>query len=291
MKLLTKFQTFITVALTASATSIAVDSLTDIPDVSFMAILDAGSDDEECVLVTAIATATKTLTITRGQRGSSGVAHGKNTLLYHSEIEGGDIASNEVFAAAGHVIHLENVFTLATAGALKQLQIELVYQPVADSGYGTPIPIVGKVSLGEGAEFTGGQGAMYGVQGQLNFMDTAVVNQSSSVFAALRGVISHAGTPVFTDFAVIAGLYVDNLCTIDMKDIADTYGSALASLQNHGGWLDAGILIRGGNKITNAFMFNTMGGDCIQTGERSGNVKNIKIRIDADTWYLNVYDT
>lgn len=94
MKLLTKFQSYTTAALTASATSIAVASVTDIPSVPFKALLDAGHDNQEQVIVTAVATATKTLTIVRGQGGSTAVAHNSKTLLYHSEIVEADIGKS-----------------------------------------------------------------------------------------------------------------------------------------------------------------------------------------------------
>lgn len=287
VELLTKFQTYITAALTASATSIVVASVTDLPAVPFMAILDAGSDDEEVVLVTASVTATKTLTVTRAQRGSTGVAHAENTLLYHSEIEWSDIKQTETFAAAGHGLHIEHTFTLATSGALKSLQIEQTYQP-ASGGYATPIPIVGKVTLGEDAEFTGGQGAMYGVQGQLHLADGATLNNASSVFAALRGVITGAGTPVFTALDTLAGIYVDNLCATDMHGVA-ARGASLASFQNHGGWLDDAVLLRGNNKITNLLNLITFGGGCIGSGAKSGSGKYFKCEIDGTTHYLNFY--
>lgn len=287
VKLLTKFQSRLSAAITVAAVSLVLESVTDLPDVSFMAILAEGTDKQECVLVTAVNTTTKTLTITRAQRGTTALAHAKGTLFYHSEIELSDLASNTVFTAAGHGIHFEHVFTYATAGALKSLQIELVYQP-ASGGYATPIPIVGKVSLGAGAEFTGGQGAMYGVQGQLNFKHGAIVNQANAVFAGLRGVITNETTPVFTAFDTIAGLYVDNLCSIDMKGIG-AKGSALASLQNHGAWLDDALLLRGNNKITNLFNLITFGGGCIGSGAKSGAGKYFACKIDGVTHYLNFY--
>ena len=84
--LLALWNSYITAAITASATSLVLSSVTDIPTAPFMALLDCGSDDEEVVKVTAVATATKTLTIVRAQGGTTAVAHGKETLFHHCEI-------------------------------------------------------------------------------------------------------------------------------------------------------------------------------------------------------------
>jgi len=287
VKLLAKFQTRLNGAIDADDTSVIVDSVTDIPAVPFMAVIGAGSSAEEAVLVTAVTTATKSLTVTRAQRSTTAVAHGDHQLFHHSEIEWSDIKQTETFSAAGHGLHVEHTFTLATSGALKSLQIEQTYQP-ASGGYATPIPIVGKVTLGEDAEFTGGQGAMYGVQGQLHFADGATLNNASSVFAGLRGIISKAGTPVFTAFDTIACIYCDNLCATDMHGVG-AKGSALASFQNHGAWLDSALVLRGNNKITNLLQLITFGGGCIGNGAKSGSGKYFACLIDGVTHYLNFY--
>ena len=91
---LTKFQSYITAAITASATSLVLKSVTGIPSVPFKALLDSGKAVEELVLVTAVTTTTKTLTIVRAQGGSTAVAHAKNTLLYHAEIVAADLGKS-----------------------------------------------------------------------------------------------------------------------------------------------------------------------------------------------------
>jgi len=86
LTLLALWNSYITAAITASATSLVVKSVTDIPTAPFMALLDVGTDDEEVVKVTAVTTATKTLTIVRAQGGTTAVAHAKETLFHHCEI-------------------------------------------------------------------------------------------------------------------------------------------------------------------------------------------------------------
>ncbi len=218
----------------------------------------------------------------------SGVVYDK--FLVFSEQENGIYWTHTADTSGDLGIHVLNTFTLATAGSSKAIIGEVTYQPTA-GGFGTPIGVVGKINFGEGISYTGGQGAAYGVQGQLNFMDTATIDQANVTFAGLRGVITHAGTPVFTDFGVIAGLYVDNLCTIDLAGISTYYtefGSSLISLQNHGGTLDHGIVMRGGNKITDVFAFSSMG-VAIDAGTKGGAATHMVITVDGTTKYINIY--
>ena len=96
VRLLTKFQTRLNGAITAAATSIVVDSVTSIPSVPFLAIIGGGTTDEEVVDVTAVATGTKTLTVTRAQRSTTAVAHGDHQLLHHSEVVRADLEADIV---------------------------------------------------------------------------------------------------------------------------------------------------------------------------------------------------
>lgn len=295
VKLLAKFQSRLNAAITASATTLVLDSITDIPAVPFIAVIGAGSNVEEAVLVTAITTATKSLTVTRAQRSTTAVAHGVHQLFHHSEIEWSDIKQQETFSAAGEGLYIQHTFTLLTTGALKSLRIEQTYQP-ATAGYGSPVPIASKVSLGESAEFSGGQAGMYAVQAQLNFKDGAIVNQANSIFAGLRGVITNETTPVFTAFDTIACIYCDNLCSIDLAGIVEgvglSRGSALGTFMNHGGSLDFGILLRGNNKIEHIFSFNAFAGvnPAIGNGAKSGGTaKHLKIDIDGVDHWFNAY--
>ena len=104
LHLLTKFQSRITTALTTTATSIVLESVTGIPTAPFMAILEDSTSNAECVLVTTVTTVSKTLTVTRAQRGTTGVAHAAGTLFYHSEIELTDIAFGTSDASAKTVV-------------------------------------------------------------------------------------------------------------------------------------------------------------------------------------------
>ncbi len=199
-----------------------------------------------------------------------------------------DIGQGGEVAVAGHGIHLDYVWTYATSGAFKAVVSELSYEPV-QGGYGTPIAVVGKVSLGEGAEFTGSQGAMYGVQGQLNFMDGATVNDATSIFAALRGVITSEGTPVFTTASVIAGLYIDNLCAVDIT--GGQFGSALAALTNHGSAIDHAIFIYGervGAEITNLFSIQGDTDFITATAHAAGAEAKIKMLWGSTVYYINI---
>lgn len=94
VELLTRYQSYITAAITASATTAYASSVTGIPSAPFKAILDAGTDKEEVVMVTAVTTVTKALTIVRAQCGTTGVAHADNTLVYHAEVKAYDLGKS-----------------------------------------------------------------------------------------------------------------------------------------------------------------------------------------------------
>lgn len=192
-------------------------------------------------------------------------------------------------AVAGFGVKVDHIWTYATAGAFKNIQSELEYAPV-QGGYGTPIAVVGKTSLGAAAEFTGSQGAFYGVQGQINFKNGATLNQASSIFAALRGVITSEGTPVFTAADTVAGLYCDNLCAVDLRGVGVDNGSAFASFQNHGGGIDHLIHVHGSglSPITNLFSIRGVPG-FVSSGTAAGAAAKMQMLWGADTYYINIY--
>lgn len=193
-------------------------------------------------------------------------------------------------AASDKAMEVWAKFTFPTTGGFYGIESDVSYEP-ASSGYGTPVGIVGRTTLAAGKTFTGGQAGMEGVRGHIEFGNTSVLDQASSIFCGLRGVITKSGTPVFTDFDTVACLYCDNLCATDLAGIASTYGSALISLQNHGGTLDAGVIIRGGNKLSAIFKFVTCGG-VINTGAKTGGAaRNITVNIDGTDWFWNVYES
>lgn len=195
------------------------------------------------------------------------------------------------YAASGDkAVEVWNKFTLATAGAFYGIESDVSYEP-ATSGRGTPIGIVGRVHLAANKTFTGGQAAMYAVQGQLDFADGATVNQASSVFAGLRGVMTSSGTPVYTAFDTITGIYIDNLDSKDKAGIG-AKGAYLASFQNHGGTLDAALHLRGNNKIGFILSLLTFGGvtPAIGSGAKSGApVKWLRIELDGVEHFINAY--
>jgi len=87
-----KFQSELSAAITAAATTAYLKSVTSIPTAPFMAVLAYGTNHAEYVLVSAITTATKALTIVRAQRSSTAYAHPEDTLVYEAEIALADIA-------------------------------------------------------------------------------------------------------------------------------------------------------------------------------------------------------
>jgi len=81
------FNTELSAAITASATTAYVKSVTSIPTAPFHAILDAGSSSAELVKVTAVTTATKALTIVRAQASTTARAHPEDTLVHACEMD------------------------------------------------------------------------------------------------------------------------------------------------------------------------------------------------------------
>lgn len=117
------FNSYITAAIAATATSCVLNSVTSIPTAPFHAILDAGTDKAEVVKVTAVTTATKTLTIVRAQGGTTGVAHAADTLFHACEI--------------GSVnLHLDAMaVTLAGSSELAALSLTVTDTTTIASGY------------------------------------------------------------------------------------------------------------------------------------------------------------
>jgi len=229
VNLLTKFQSYITAAITASATSLVLKSVTDIPAVSFMAILGAGTEDEEAVLVTAINTTTKELTITRAQRGSTAVAHAKNSLFYHSEIELTDLASNKSYSSPGNGLFLDLEYTGRELAAFKAMRCDLTYKP-ATSGCAVPIAIAGKIILD--GNFTGGAGYCWGIQAQMHFADGCIINDEGACFVALRAVLTEDSKDGWTSTdGWLAALRVESLLQTNV-----TTASNPKALQQIGNW-------------------------------------------------------
>lgn len=134
MKLLSLFNTFITTAIDADDTSVVVSSVTSIPTAPFHAILGVGSEDEEVVKVTAITTATKTLTVVRAQAGTTGVAHGDNCLLHACEMD-------------ARMIHMDGLtVTLAGSTALNAMSLTVTDTTTNASGYSRGLYIAATAS-------------------------------------------------------------------------------------------------------------------------------------------------
>lgn len=196
----------------------------------------------------------------------------------------------ESFAASGeNRLLIQDTFTLRTAGVHKALQVDVTYTP-ATSGFATSIPIAGKVSLN--GNFTGGVGYCWGIQGQLHFTTDATINNSSSIFAAARAVITAAGTPTFTA-GDVCGLYIDNLVTVNMA--ASSGDVSFIRLANHGNGssrstIDQAIYIYG-VKVTNLFEFNSAigGGGFVSAfggTAHGGTIKKVAVTIDGSAYFL-----
>lgn len=191
-------------------------------------------------------------------------------------------------AASDKAMEVWAKFTFPTTGGFYAIEGDVSYEPTGDSGYGTPVGVVGRVTLAEGDTFTGGQAGMEGVRGHLELTNTSVLDQASSIFCGLRGVLTATGTPTYTAFDTIACLYLDNLDANDKAGIG-AKGAYLASFQNHGGTLDAALHLRGGNKCTYVFSFLTFVG-AIETGNATGGpFRTIPVEIDGVAYKINAY--
>ncbi len=198
-------------------------------------------------------------------------------------------ASGSFAVSGGSSIAIDNTFTLATAGVHKGITSTVTYTP-ATSGLGTSIGVAGKAVLN--GTFTGGQGLMFGIQGQMDFTTDATINNSSSIFSALRGVITAAGSPTFTA-GDVCGLYIDNLVTNEMA--ASSGDISLIRIANHGNGssrstIDSAIYVYG-VKVTNLFEFNSAigGGGFVSAfggTAHGGTIKKVAVTIDGSTYFL-----
>lgn len=195
--------------------------------------------------------------------------------------------------SGAHGLKVDNVFTFTTSGVHKGLNITVTYTP-STTGYATTIGIAGKASIAAAKQLTGGTGYIWGIQGQMDFGTSAVINNASSVVAALRGVLTGT-TPVFTDAEGVSNLYLDNLISTDITGMSAGYGSFIF-IQNSGADVDTAIRVYG-PQVTNLFVLencNVAGGNpggamISPTATTSGTSKKIQIIIDTVTYYLNAY--
>ncbi len=220
--LLTKFQSRLTAAITPTATEIVLESVTDIPTTNFMAILDDSKSTAECVWVTAVVTATKTITVTRAQRGTTAVAHVSGTLLFHSEVALGDLGYFEVWETAGETGRplesrlITDVLLGGYANGFKG------YVDCNDSGGSTGLlsGLNGEIRLPNGA----GRGAYYGLESEVVFQTSSTITPWGSDAGFLYCGASGAGIADFdTDgkFMLITGLTpaIGKLLSADMHTL------------------------------------------------------------------------
>jgi len=198
------------------------------------------------------------------------------------------ISITSSFAATGdYGILVTDTYTKVD-GAHNAITGITIYDPAVE-GYGWINAVSGKLQLKTLKEFDGGQGGLFGGQFQLDFGESAIMDEPSSIFAGLRGVLTGT-TPVLTNASVVACCYLDNLITTNLAGTAQN-GASLLAIQNHGGTLDHGISIYGNNKITNIFAFYT----CEDAISRNAAVEDVdtpykmKILIDGDLYYIQLY--
>ena len=126
---------------------------------------------------------------------------------------------------------------------------------------------------------------MWGVQGQLDIGAGATINNASSIFAGLRGIISAGTTPVFTEAEGICCAYLDNLCTTDMNALATGF-SAYLFCNNSGGWMNAAIYLRSGNKVEHFVRFETCGTMVTAAAAKSGTAAIIKVDWEGTDYWI-----
>lgn len=220
--LLTKFQSRITTAIDADDVSIVLASVTDIPTVPFMAILEDSTTKAECVWVTAVTTVSKTLTVTRAQRGTTGVAHVVGTLVHHSEVALADLGFFEVWETAGATGRpLESQLITdellgGWANAIKG------YMDCNDTGgsIGLLSGVNGEIRLPNAA----GRGAYYGLESEVVFQTSSTITPWGSSAGFLYCGASGAGIADFDDdgrFMLITGLtpLAGHLLSLDMHTL------------------------------------------------------------------------
>jgi len=222
LHLLKKFQSRITTALTATATSIVLESVTSIPTAPFMAILEDTTDKAECVWVTTVTTVTKTLTVTRAQRGTTGVAHAVGTLLFHSEVALADLGFFEVWevaGATGRPLESQLITDVLLGGYANGLK---GYVDCNDSGGSTGLlsGVNGEIRLPNAAA----RGAYYGLESEVVFQTSSTITPWGSDAGFLYCGASGAGIADFdTDgkFMLITGLTpaIGKLLSADMHTL------------------------------------------------------------------------
>jgi len=153
-KVKTRAQDRIKTALTATGTTLYVDSITGFPGAPFGIIVDPGTALEELMWVTAKDTVTDTFTVVRAQQGTTAVAHAVGSLVYHSELR-------PIRAKAD-----DATLTVAEAGCLILVTVDnkTMTLPPAATAYGVDYTIKqtaafssGTTIDGDGAETIDGQ--------------------------------------------------------------------------------------------------------------------------------------
>ncbi len=187
--LLTLFNSFITTAIDADDTSVIVASVTDIPTVPFNAILGLGTEEEEVVKVTAVATVTKTLTVVRAQAGTTGVAHGDNALLHSCEMD-------------ARMIHLDGLtVTLTGSTAINAMSLTVTDETTGTSGYARGLYIAATAS---------GTKTASGEHNSLGIDLTVTGNTPYAYIASLY--FAQSGNPTIGLISAIS-IYMDNIGT------------------------------------------------------------------------------
>ncbi len=173
------------------------------------------------------------------------------------------MAFGDTYSTGGSTIAITDIFTEIGASAHKSINVNLAYTPSA-TGAAAPIGIASKVTLNGGMTYNAAssnyQGLAFGVQGQIHFpTGAAYVGQNATdpgmLFAAVRGVLTDAGTSTYT-YGTMTAAYLESQVSQDVT--TSSFRHFLLWLRNQGSGtaspVDAAIYIDEGNAWTNTIL-------------------------------------
>jgi len=183
------FNTELSAAITASATTAYVKSVTSIPTAPFHAIIDAGTAHAEIVKVTAVTTATKALTIDRAEGGTTARAHPIDTLVHACEMD-------------ARMIHMDGLtVTITGSTALNAMSLTVTDETTGSSGYARGLYIAATAS---GTKTGSGEHNSLGI-------DLTVTGDTPYAYIASL-YFAQSGNPTIGLISAIS-VYMDNIGT------------------------------------------------------------------------------
>ena len=167
---------------------------------------------------------------------------------------------------------------------------DVTWTHAGSGGKATLMGTTGRVTIN--GTFDAGVGFCYAVSGELHLNNAADIDGSSSVFAALNGVLTDDASPSLTS-GHFACCYLNNLASnSDFKGVGN---SSMLYIGNNAGLqgFDQVIYLYG-KHITNFITFSncTAGDACVDTEAVSAETSSgrIKILVDGSTRYLYYWD-